>query len=146
MFYQSMQCPFSADECDFAHVIINEDTPHPRPNDAPQANHRTKVCRYFASGSCAQGMWCRFKHPTTGELFYSCVEDRPNTMGQPDHPDQEETGDIREGGAVFTEGEVNMKKHRSKLELTLRSYFTERIIRAPFAPHDSRLAVSEPMS
>lgn len=55
-----MQCPFSADECDFAHVYDAQAAAGP---DALRSKYRTKPCRYYLQGSCSQGMWCRFKHP-----------------------------------------------------------------------------------
>ncbi|KAH0585947.1 hypothetical protein H2248_007233 [Termitomyces sp. 'cryptogamus'] len=50
-FFQHDNCPLSAEECDFAHVLSNDvsfSTPSP--------------CRYFAAGSCGNGSRCRFRH------------------------------------------------------------------------------------
>ena len=49
--------------CDFVHVLVPEDPSNPL--KSPQATLRTKVCRFYAAGSCKQGVWCRFKHPVT---------------------------------------------------------------------------------
>ncbi|PBK75111.1 hypothetical protein ARMSODRAFT_1014066 [Armillaria solidipes] len=56
-FFQIAQCPKSAEECNFAHVI------GPTP-----VNRSTKACRYFLSGSCSNGLWCRFVHPVDPDL------------------------------------------------------------------------------
>jgi hypothetical protein len=65
-FYQTMQCPFTAEECDFSHVLSNDGfSPH-----LPLSNSRTKLCKYFHAGTCTQGFFCRFKHPSgQGELI-----------------------------------------------------------------------------
>lgn len=60
LYFQTNQCPFSADECDFAHVYDAQAAAGP---DALRSKYRTKPCRYYLQGSCSQGMWCRFKHP-----------------------------------------------------------------------------------
>ncbi|KAK0487690.1 hypothetical protein IW261DRAFT_1415323 [Armillaria novae-zelandiae] len=57
-FFQIAQCPKSAEECNFAHVI------GPTP-----VNRSTKACRYFLSGSCSNGLWCRFVHPVDPEFL-----------------------------------------------------------------------------
>ncbi|KAK0464243.1 uncharacterized protein EV420DRAFT_1637807 [Desarmillaria tabescens] len=56
-FFQIAQCPKSAEECNFAHVI------GPTP-----VNRSSKACRYFLSGSCSNGLWCRFVHPVDPDL------------------------------------------------------------------------------
>ncbi|EIN12855.1 hypothetical protein PUNSTDRAFT_131092 [Punctularia strigosozonata HHB-11173 SS5] len=60
VFFQTHQCPFTAEECDFAHVY---DPNYTLNKSKPRANFRTKNCRYFLAGSCNQGTWCSFKHP-----------------------------------------------------------------------------------
>lgn len=47
--------------CDFVHVLVPNDPSNPL--KMPQATLRTKACRFYAAGSCKQGVWCRFKHP-----------------------------------------------------------------------------------
>jgi hypothetical protein len=64
-FYQTMQCPFTADECNFSHVLVDGAT-SPR---VPIPSSRTKVCKYFHAGTCTQGYFCRFKHPS-GQGIY----------------------------------------------------------------------------
>ncbi|TDL17747.1 hypothetical protein BD410DRAFT_539916 [Rickenella mellea] len=61
VYYQTNSCPLSPDECDFAHIIAPPDLPYPL--KAPSSTLRSKPCRFFVTGSCKQGVWCRFKHP-----------------------------------------------------------------------------------
>ncbi|KAF8906138.1 hypothetical protein CPB85DRAFT_1254721 [Mucidula mucida] len=61
-YFQVYNCPKSAEECDFAHVIA------PTP-----ITPSSKACRYYLAGKCTNGMWCRFLHPVnpTEELGLS---------------------------------------------------------------------------
>ncbi|KAL5501320.1 hypothetical protein ACEPAH_8580 [Sanghuangporus vaninii] len=61
LFFQTNDCPLSADECDFAHIIATPEQYETLKN--PQATLRTKPCRFFLGGKCRDGYWCRFKHP-----------------------------------------------------------------------------------
>ena len=61
LYFQTNDCPLSADECDFAHVIATADQFEALKN--PQATLRTKPCWFFLGGKCRDGYWCRFKHP-----------------------------------------------------------------------------------
>ncbi|KAL5512705.1 hypothetical protein ACEPAG_2971 [Sanghuangporus baumii] len=61
LFFQTNDCPLSADECDFAHIIATPEQYEALKN--PQATLRTKPCRFFLGGKCRDGYWCRFKHP-----------------------------------------------------------------------------------
>ncbi|KAF9030194.1 hypothetical protein BDZ89DRAFT_678652 [Hymenopellis radicata] len=64
-YFQVSNCPKSAEECDFAHVIA------PTP-----ITPSSKACRYYLAGNCTNGMWCRFVHPVnpTEELGLSGVK------------------------------------------------------------------------
>ena len=61
VYYQTDTCPFSAEECDYSHVMA---TPEQLATmKAPQDTLRTKPCRFFVAGNCKDAVWCRFKHP-----------------------------------------------------------------------------------
>ncbi|TEB40042.1 hypothetical protein FA13DRAFT_49589 [Coprinellus micaceus] len=56
-YYQTSKCPYSADVCNFAHVL------------APpiQESKSGVLCRHYAAGQCPDGARCRYRHPDDGE-------------------------------------------------------------------------------
>ncbi|KAL0579866.1 hypothetical protein V5O48_002113 [Marasmius crinis-equi] len=52
-YFQTNSCQRTADECDFAHVIITDATKEPR---------HARLCRFFLAGYCKNGDDCRFTH------------------------------------------------------------------------------------
>ncbi|RXW25364.1 hypothetical protein EST38_g509 [Candolleomyces aberdarensis] len=57
-YFQVDRCPFAADICNFAHVLL------PPPKDGQSA----AVCRHYASGKCQNGPQCRYRHLEHGEI------------------------------------------------------------------------------
>ncbi|KAI5123151.1 hypothetical protein M0805_000854 [Coniferiporia weirii] len=63
VYYQANNCPLSANECDYAHIIATPEQSELLKN--PQVTLRTKPCRFYLAGQCKDGHWCRFKHPAS---------------------------------------------------------------------------------
>ena len=99
LYFQTGHCPLSATECDFAHVLVTDDEELDRLKN-PQATLRTKPCKFFLSGRCKDGDWCRFKHPISMEAVSNempLVVDDGLRAGDPDSDSSvERTLDVRE--------------------------------------------------
>ena len=94
VYFQSNSCPLSSAECDYAHILVPQDPLNPL--KAPQSTLRTKPCKFYASGTCKQGVWCRFKHPAilSGRSGFDIGAERQEIKWADEDPTDKENFDL----------------------------------------------------
>lgn len=117
LYFQTNSCPLPSHECDYAHVIAS-----PEQFEAlktPQANLRSKPCKFFLGGVCKDGYWCRFKHPA--KLSESSSSSSDSTAKDEERGVSSDDGvDVRDVDPAWKVKPDQHPKYRSKFTIQSR--------------------------